>query len=640
MSLEVEKVTDSHTEITDLVERNRDFFQSYVRGTIKFEIAPKDLDTFVIDLNTRTIYISPRFLKDKGFDAKESASLFAVLHECEHFKEILKLLSEPEIIKNGFIVQQSGGDFFKVYLGKLDDGAYNLMDNSIADMRENTAVVSNAPTFSDLVPIVYRDNLYIEKDYRGKPLHIQFIEGLAREFQVKDERVMVDDEVREEMEKIYAIKNNSGVSLLDIMANPDLPMSERIKLQDKYIWPVVLNLRKKDIERKDKEDKDRNDEKNESGDEETGDVDRKGSKSDGGDEIKPRSTNPNDIFENDYKKANEKGFGRAVPTPILKEEFEKWVEENGKEVLKEKEMQKRADELGVSKEALKNYIKIMDELKVFKNKEGDFIIEEMLALLSKIISKREKPKKRPRYPLEDGSILIDPVGAVVGVSSGNLRPAIFGDFETVFKKGSLFGEVEITLICDRSGSMSEPIAKMLEQRKALVFMLDCIRVFNQELIRKSTSLVKPLKIKGEVFTFQADTDDTRAVIDMTDDLSERDCVKAVEKISTTPGKDTTDYVTLEAINKGLLQESVSKIKSGELKKIVIVFTDGESGDKLKVEKQIKSLVSNGIVVCGIGITESGESATATYALNGKVAKVATDLVEVLKDLLKEHLKDI
>jgi hypothetical protein len=57
-----------------------------------------------------------------------------------------------------------------------------------------------------------------------------------------------------------------------------------------------------------------------------------------------------------------------------------------------------------------------------------------------------------------------------------------------------------------------------------------------------------------------------------------------------------------------------------LKKIVVVFTDGESDNKSEVQKEIKLLTNLGVVVCGVGITESGKPALTTYAPNAKIAE--------------------
>ena len=77
-----------------------------------------------------------------------------------------------------------------------------------------------------------------------------------------------------------------------------------------------------------------------------------------------------------------------------------------------------------------------------------------------------------------------------------------------------------------------------------------------------------------------------------------------------------------------------------MKKIVIVFTDGESDDSSRVQNTLGKLRKEGIVVIGVGITESGNSALTTYAPEARLAETAEKLPVVLTDVLKEHLKDI
>ena len=90
----------------------------------------------------------------------------------------------------------------------------------------------------------------------------------------------------------------------------------------------------------------------------------------------------------------------------------------------------------------------------------------------------------------------------------------------------------------------------------------------------------------------------------------------------------------------LSRQKTGKIKIGELKKIVIVFTDGGSDDPVKVQGALKSLRDSGVVAIGVGITEKGKPALSTYAPNALVAEDVKKLPIILGELLKEHLRDL
>ncbi|RPJ70481.1 MAG: hypothetical protein EHM20_15410, partial [Alphaproteobacteria bacterium] len=114
-----------------LVEKNRDFFEHYAKGRIKVAPAPEGLKTFAFDLEKNTIYVNATIFK-KIFGFTDEKTIFATLHEIEHFMEKLQILSED-----------GGAKSFDRYLKKIKSSkAFSLMDNCVADIRENKTVVS------------------------------------------------------------------------------------------------------------------------------------------------------------------------------------------------------------------------------------------------------------------------------------------------------------------------------------------------------------------------------------------------------------------------------------------------------------------------------------------------------------------
>ena len=226
-----------HAEATALVEKYRDFFEHYAKGKIKIEPASKEIPTFTFNLETNTIYVNSMFYKKLNLSEEENN--FAILHEIEHFMEKVQILSE-----------EGGEKQFDKFLKRIKASkAFSLMDNCVADIRENRAVISKTNKgMGELETKIYKEDLFAETDFTGEPRHIQFSQALLREARVLGEQCKVSPDVRQALNEVAKVKG-----LMEIMTNPETPMSMRLKLQDKYIWPKAEALLEKDIEDKKKQ---------------------------------------------------------------------------------------------------------------------------------------------------------------------------------------------------------------------------------------------------------------------------------------------------------------------------------------------------------------------------------------------------
>lgn len=642
VAVPVQKSENEHTEAVELVEKHRDFFEHYAKGRIKIEPAPKGIPTFAFNLEQNTIYINSMFYKKLGLS--EEKTIFATLHEIEHFIEKLQILSED-----------GGEKSFTKYLNKIKlSKAFSLMDNCVADIRENRKVVSWEPKgLGELEARIYQDDLFPETDFTSDPRHIQFNQALLREARVPGEKCNVSPDVRSALDEVVKVKG-----LMEIMTNPETPMSMRWKLQDKYIWPKVEALLEKDMEdrKKKKEEEKQNSEKGETQEEqEKNEEGENGEKQDGeskkgkkdkdkngesGKDGEEQETDPNKIFADEYVEA-EKKFPEAVPLEEIEKAFKEW-----KEAQKSKDSADQADEdyarqIGVEKKDLQNYRKVVEMLGKITNPETDMsVMEELRNLFARIISKRLKMAQAPKYPVEEGDDLIDPAQLVADVKAGNLQPKVWEDTEIKEKKGERFGEVEITLVCDRSSSMTEGDGKKaIEQRKSAVLVMEVLKEFAKLCEEEKRNIDKPLEVKSEIYSFASSSEDKTPLKKMSAELGEAERINVLKKLYDLPGS-TTDFNCLEAIAGNLDDKTRTKIKIGELKKIVIVFTDGGSDDSAKVQGILKNLRDNGIVVVGVGITSEGSPVLSTYAPNALVAEDVQKLPIILGELLKEHLKDL
>lgn len=672
-------VESEHAEAVAFVEQHRDFFEHYAKGRVNIEPAPKGLQTFAFDLEENTIYVNSMFYKKQGLS--DEKTMFAILHEIEHFME-----------KKAMLGEEGGERLFEKYLKRIKTSkAFGLMDNCDGDIRENRTVISRTNQgMRELEEKTYKEDLFANTDFTQAPRHIQFSQALLREARVPDEQCQVAPEVRKALDEVAKVKG-----LVEIMTNPETPMSMRLKLQDKYIWPKVEVLLEKDIEdkkkqkeqaKKDKQEKQKKEggEKGESGEGqegqeggEEGDGDgQEGEGKEGEGEMKgkgkkgkpglPRSArkdgeekggseggeksedseegndgidegDPNKIFAKDYEEAGKK-FPEAVPIEEIEKAFKEWKESQSGKSSPEKADEDYAKKLGVEKGDLQKYRKIVESLEKIINPETDVsVIEELKNLFSRIISKRLKKVFAPKYPVDEGDDLVDPAQLVADVKSGNLQPKVWEDTELKEKRGDQFGEVEITIVCDRSSSMTEG-QKMVEQQKSAVLVMEVLKEFAELCEEEKMNVSQPLQVKSEIYGFGAG-EDKKPMKQMSAELGEAERINVLKKLSHLPGS-TSDFNCLEAIASGIDSKIINKIRDGALKKIVIVFTDGGSDDPARVQGVLKGLQEDGVVVIGVGITESGAPVLTTYAPNAQVVEDVSRMPVVIGDLLKEHLKNI
>ena len=610
----INETKKDHQEAVGFVEKHRDFFEHFARGRVKIEPAPEGLDTFAFNLENNVVYVNSRFFKEFGLP--EEGTTFGTLHELVHFFQKKQLLSERD-----------GDKILEVYLKRLKrDRAYSLMDNHSANVQVNATVQKGYESGRDVEDLLYKEIFFKDKDLTKEPKHVQFSYAL-HEFREMGDEYNVAPEVREKLDELKSITAPDGTRLVDVMFHPETPMSLRLKLQDKYLWPMVEELRDKDMEDKKNEKKD----------------DSEGGEGDKGEEKKEETgkekLDPNEVFKEVYDRAT-KRVPNAMSIEKIEEALKDWKEVSDKNSPDATD-RKYAEDLGVKKEDLQTYRNIVKDLEKNINLEtGENIVHELEELIRRIIAKRLKSTQAPRYPTEEGEDLVDPAQLVSDVKAGNLEPKVWETFEVKEKLGKKFGEIEVTLICDRSYSMNTPLVKLIEQRRAVVFMMEALKNFADLALEERINLDKPLDVRSEVFAFSQSDEDDKPLKKMSKELGEKERIDVMTKVSSAPGG-TTDFIPLETVNSGISEWDLRKIKEGELKKIVITFTDGDSNEPQRVKNVLEKLRGKGVIVICIPIGEEGKKAFDTYALaEVRSADKAEKICPVLADVLKDNLSDI
>ena len=169
--------------------------------------------------------------------------------------------------------------------------------------------------------------------------------------------------------------------------------------------------------------------------------------------------------------------------------------------------------------------------------------------------------------------------------------------------------------------------------------MEVLKEFAELCEAEKINVSKPLEVRSEIYSFASEVEDKTPLKKMSAELGEAERIRIFKKLNDLPGS-TTDFNCLEAIDANLDENIKNKIKIGELKKIVIVLTDGDSDSATRVQGVLKSLRDSGVVAIGVGITAEGKPVLTTYAPNALVVEDVSKLPIILGELLKEHLKDI
>jgi len=626
-------------EVKKFSEEYGKFFQSYI-GDAPFEVRDNSevpeveaLGTFAIDLGKVAtegrgiIYSEPKFFEEKYGYSKNKA-LFAFLHEFEHLREVMELLND-----------KNGEKAWAKHIAKIDKKKrFQIFDNCFDDIKMNRGVVSRASTLDDSRANLYKENVFPKTDYTKDPKHLQFSYAFLHEAML-DDKIDLSADVRSEVDRLKNIKVR-GRSLVDFATDPNTPMSARLEIQKRFFEPILEKFYQEDKEKKKKEGKKDGEgkgDKEQGGEENKNNISKKDEK---GQLKKPKSSKESDeeLFKKEYEE-----YDKNNPQPISK----KKIAEAVKNYIEAKKKQKTADELaleaytkaeGVKTEELLEYRKFWQEVENLKNPETDeYLVEELREIFKRIITERMKPKISSKYPEKEGDLLMFPTKAVVDIKSGVKEPEVWETIEQKERPADLFGDFDVTLICDRSGSMNGA-GKDIAQRQATTLLLEVLKEFSDDLEENKIDLEYNLNVRTEAWSF-GDSAQCEMLKGLSSSLSEKERVYVYNKLSDVSGT-TRDFETLEKVKNFLSEDDLEKIRNKKLKKIIFVLSDGGSDNPSKTQNLLKDLREKGILVYGIGMTSSAEAIRDTYAPDALVCDKIENLPLVVGNLLKKEIDNL
>ena len=159
---------------------------------------------------------------------------------------------------------------------------------------------------------------------------------------------------------------------------------------------------------------------------------------------------------------------------------------------------------GVTVEELREYRSFWREIEDIENPEtNEKVVEELREIFRKIIAERKKKTLVSKLPVSEGEILAYPAEAVAQIKAGVREPEVWETLSQKKKPKELYGNFDVTIVCDRSGSMEGEKAE--EQRKtAALFFLKRSKNLPTLSTRKGLILEYDLNVRTECWSFGDD----------------------------------------------------------------------------------------------------------------------------------------
>lgn len=600
---------DAQAQALEIFNKHRTYFESYA-GMYGFQVraSPPSLGTFAIDLEKGILYIAVEWFTKRGYGEEEAVAY--ILHEIEHAREAQ---SAREV--------RGGVEQFKRRMERVKKSRrYGILDNCIDDVKVNRTVALRAPKQDAVLKRFYEERFNQGSgDFTQAPKHLQFVYALLRKGMLPDQEIVVASEVQDALAQVESRRLVSGARLMDTMTLPEIGMGDRMFLQDKYIVPLYEKLFEQDKEERKRQGQD----KGESG----------GDPGDGEGQ-----------FTEEYDKFDEQNPDGALSPEEIEKAVDKATAESDAKAkssnTKEGAERAYAEASGVSVKELRAYQEFYGQLSTLAGQEGErTALEELRELFERIVAERLRPQTVPKRPVSQGHRLVRPAEAHISVRAGIQKPSVWETLERKELKGALYGDLDVTVVCDRSGSMTQGDGtKAKHQRLAVGLVLEALAEFSDMLQERNGDANDELTVRTQVTSFGGGRL-TGELKSLTQELTEQDRVRVHRELGNTDGT-TDDYVAIDALGDGVSEDERLRMKQGELKKIVLVITDGESNDSAALKESIAKLRSQGAVVVGVGVGTDATSVTVNYAPQGRLVQNPARLAGVLAEVLKEHLADI
>lgn len=583
----------------------------------------KQGDRWAINMEKGEAVYDPKFFNEKGYSPAET--MWATCHEIEHFRDWRK---DPET-------------YSKLFSRMKFNRRIHILYNSIDDVMVGRNVDKRFPSHKGTRENLYQKKLFPETDYSEIPKHLQFAYTMLREKMLPEEILKIDKEVREEIERLKNI-DEQGADLISLISDPDAKPSDRFEIIRDYIEPIYEKFFKEDVEKKKKQEQKS---KGEGEDEEKGGKEEreKGeSKKEKGkqDKKEGKPKKDEDYFKDEYDDFDSK-MPEPMPTGDIKDALDKEIKRKKEEARKTPEQvanEQFEKEHNVSVKDVENYRYEYEKIKQY--------IEPLREVFERIISKRKEIKRRLKEKTDQG-VIIDP--SMISQAYIDARSGILDSRTQLKIRKEEYDEnkpnnFEFTLICDLSGSMQSPNAKETEQRLSAILINEALVEFEEKLKAERLEKHLDLHVMTEARGFSENDEELKP---MSDTIDYKTRVNIAKRLQNCAGESTRDFESLAKIDKDINEETRRKIEKNDLKKIVLMITDGGSDDVRQAKKEKESLVKSGVITKAIQIGEVSDSDKEKFKevwqkpkKDGYSCKDVSKLTPTIEKLLEDFLSDL
>lgn len=271
---------------------------------------------------------------------------------------------------------------------------------------------------------------------------------------------------------------------------------------------------------------------------------------------------------------------------------------------------------------LKEARKIMLEIKEAENirlKNGERVVDILSGLFNRIVESRKVHNVEYRGPLrerEGGEDIDDIVAHTIGIRSKDFDPISRVKPHDVNKTEKIISDFDFILIGDKSGSMGGTVdgeAKWKMQRKAEYLLFSSLNHFGQRCKKAGIEKDRSLNIRTQGISFRNSN-----IIDEDKPLSADFGPKeklGLWKSMGNQGSGNGDVAALSMVYEQIKNEIEQNNQQGKVEnrlRIVVACSDGYPDDVAGVRNMSQKLSDLGVVVVGIGMTETARSVKTIF----------------------------
>ncbi|MFH1098957.1 MAG: transglutaminase domain-containing protein [Candidatus Uhrbacteria bacterium] len=296
---------------------------------------------------------------------------------------------------------------------------------------------------------------------------------------------------------------------------------------------------------------------------------------------------------------------------VSSKELEEMIREAQKELDKREQSAEVQQRLAFAAEAgegcteqeAAELLQFIKQVRNMRDREGRNIRDRLITEFSKIVKENivERPAYRAPVRMSRGAELEDPVAAVLDLRAGSQDPTGFGRSERKVEREQVMGGMDVVLVADKSGSMSD---RWREQQATLFLIFDALNEAADQFKRYRVRLLSPVDVQFGLVSFRGKDAKRKAEAEVELPLGSvwgpKEQLRVWRALQGNVGGGTPDHLGMEAAEAMLEVPTPSRSPSargGEKERVQVVleYSDGGSDDATAFAAAIAVLRNQGIV---------------------------------------------